>query len=279
MKNVKPNPSGLMKAEQPKSQPTAVRDPYESEKRAITAARQTIAEMLPRFDMGTQIKTESGVTRILLGPNHSDMEGWRAQLMAAFGTSSEAVARIEVDRIANALRRDGTIDPAELNTVVAIISGQRPRDEIEAMIVSQMAVTHALTMRSLGNLNRSSNVQQQDSNSLTVARLTKGFTSQVDALAKLRRGGEQRVIVEHVHVYQGGQAIVGAVTHTGGPRALVENQGQPHATNNAGSIIAPDGKAMWSQNPERETLPVSSGEGSQALPDARRRTRVRRTKR
>jgi hypothetical protein len=130
-----------------------------------------------------------------------------------------------------------------------------------------MAVTHALTMRSFGNLNRSDNIQQQDSNALTVARLTKAFSSQVDALAKLRRGGEQRVVVEHVHVYQAGQAIVGAVTHTGGPRALIENQGQPHATDNAGPIIAPDG---------REAMPVPSGERPQALPNARRRTRVRR---
>jgi hypothetical protein len=37
-----------------------------------------------------------------------------------------------------------------------------------------------------------------------------------DALdgAKLRRGGEQKVTVEHVHVYPGGQAIVGSVTHS-----------------------------------------------------------------
>jgi hypothetical protein len=145
------------------------------------------------------------------------------------------------------------------------------------MVVCQMAVTHALTMCSLGNLNRSNEIQQQDSNALTVARLTKAFASQVDALAKLRRGEEQRVVVEHVHVYPGGQ--VGSVTHTGGPPALIENRGQPHATNDAGPIVASDGKAMWSQNPDRETVPVSSGEGPQALPNARRSTRVGGTKR
>jgi hypothetical protein len=36
---------------------------------------------------------------------------------------------------------------------------------------------------------------------------------------------------------------------------------------------------MWSQNPEREAVPVSSGEGPQALPNARRGTRIRSTKR
>jgi hypothetical protein len=92
--------------------------------------------------------------------------------------------------------------------------------------------------------------------SLAVARLTKGFTSQVDSLARPRRGGEQRVVVEHVHVHSGAQAIVGAVTHTGGPRALIENQGQAHATNNAGPIVASDGEEMRCQNPDRETVGV-----------------------
>ena len=178
-------------------------------------------------------------------------------------------------RIADALRTDHKIDPAELDTVIAIISGQQPKNELEAMVISQMAVTHALTMRSFGNLNRSNSIQQQDSNALTVARLTKAFASQMDALGKLRRGGEQRVVVEHVHVHAGAQAIVGAVTHTGGPRVLIENQGQPHATT-AIPIVASDGQEMRSQNPEREIVPVSSGEGPQALPNARRGTRIRR---
>ena len=39
---------------------------------------------------------------------------------------------------------------------------------------------------------------------------------QAEALSKLKRGGEQTVRVEHVHVYPGGQAIVGTVTRDGG---------------------------------------------------------------
>ena len=35
---------------------------------------------------------------------------------------------------------------------------------------------------------------------------------QMEVLAKVKRGGEQTVRVEHVHVYSGGQAIVGALT-------------------------------------------------------------------
>jgi hypothetical protein len=268
-----------MKTEQPKSLPVMARAPDNAERRAIAAAKQALAEMSPRFDVGTKIENKTGATQIMQGPKHSDMEGWRAQFMAAFGTLSGAVVNVEVERIANALRRDGKIDPSELDAVIAIVSGQRPKNELEAMVICQMAVTHALTMRSFGNLNRSNSIQQQDSNALTIARLTKAFASQTDSLTKLRRGGEQRVVVEHVHIHAGGQAIVGAVTHTGAPRALIGNQGQPHATNNAGPTTASDGEKMRSQNSDRQTVSVASGEGQEAVSNARRRTPIRGTER
>jgi hypothetical protein len=79
---------------------------------------------------------------------------------------------------------------------------------------------------------------------------------------------EQRVVIEHVHVYQGGQAIVGAVTHAGTPGVLSENQERPHAST-----------AMRSQNQVGEAMSVASGDGTQALPNARRSARVRGTSR
>jgi hypothetical protein len=59
-------------------------------------------------------------------------------------------------------------------------------------------------------------IPQQDSAALTLSRLLRAYTTQVDALSNMRRGGRQKVVVEHVYVHQGGQAIVGNVTHPGG---------------------------------------------------------------
>ena len=42
------------------------------------------------------------------------------------------------------------------------------------------------------------------------------YTMQVEALARKRRKGEQNIKVKHVHVYAGGRAIVGNVSHRGG---------------------------------------------------------------
>jgi hypothetical protein len=75
-----------------------------------------------------------------------------------------------------------------------------------------MAVTHALAMDLLGRAKQSSMVLYMETCTNLATKLQRTFVAQVEALRKLRRGREQKVTVEHVHVHGGGQAIVGAVT-------------------------------------------------------------------
>src|SRR5262249_61384403 len=133
----------------------------------------------------------------------------------------------------------GVIDGRMVNTALAVIDGLKPQNEIEAMLAVQMAVTHALTMKFSARL-YSGNIEtipQQDSAALTLSRLQRAFTSQLDALSNMRRGGRQKVVVENVHVYPGGQAIVGEVTHTG-RGAEDKNEGQARATDDQRTIAA-----------------------------------------
>ena len=44
------------------------------------------------------------------------------------------------------------------------------------------------------------------------ARLLRAYATQVEALRRLRNGGSQTVRVEHVHVNEGGQALIGNVS-------------------------------------------------------------------
>jgi hypothetical protein len=44
------------------------------------------------------------------------------------------------------------------------------------------------------------------------ARLLRTYAIQVETLRRLRNGGSQFVRVEHVHVNEGGQAVIGAVS-------------------------------------------------------------------
>ena len=43
------------------------------------------------------------------------------------------------------------------------------------------------------------------------ARLLRAYATQVEVLRRLRHGGQQVVRVEHVHVNDGGQAVIGNV--------------------------------------------------------------------
>ncbi len=58
--------------------------------------------------------------------------------------------------------------------------------------------------------------EAKDRNASRAAKLLRTFAAQMEALKKYRTGGQQKMIVEHVHVHQGGQAIVGSVTQGGG---------------------------------------------------------------
>ncbi len=86
----------------------------------------------------------------------------------------------------------------------------------------------------------------------------------LEALAKLHQPREQTV--RHVHVNDGGQAIVADQFHhhTGGLQNA-ETAKQSHATGAPGQSAA-----MLGPDAGRDGLPVASGEGAQAVPDARR---------
>jgi hypothetical protein len=44
------------------------------------------------------------------------------------------------------------------------------------------------------------------------ARLLRAYATQVEALRRLRHGGSQTLRVEHMHVNEGGQALIGNVS-------------------------------------------------------------------
>jgi hypothetical protein len=164
--------------------------------------------------------------------------------------------------------KDGKIDTVAVEAVLAVLDGSEPQNEIEAMLLIQMATTHALAMKLSRRLATVDTIEQNDSASVTLARLQRAFTNQVEALANLRRGGRQKMTVEHVHVHPGGQAIVGNVT-TGGREEEGANGRQTHAIE--GSRLAID-SAVWRQDEERPSLPIPSGDRQAPLSHARRST-------
>jgi hypothetical protein len=99
--------------------------------------------------------------------------------------------------------------------MLSVVNGIEPKDQVEAMLAAQMASVHMSTMTFARRLAHVENIPQQDSAERAFNKLARTFAAQVEALKRYRTGGEQPVRVEHVTVNEGGQAIVGNVSHGG----------------------------------------------------------------
>ncbi len=150
-----------------------------------------------------------------LGFEHKDQKPADALLLGAVGTVYESFFNGLLRQIANAALQDGKVSEGDLNFMLAVIKGIDPQDQVESMLAAQMAAVHMATMTFARRLAHVETLPQQDSAERAFNKLARTFTAQVEALKRYRTGGEQKVTVEHVHVHQGGQAIVGSVTHGG----------------------------------------------------------------
>jgi hypothetical protein len=86
------------------------------------------------------------------------------------------------------------------------------KSSLEAMLIAQMTAVHILqqTTVSLANSTAFSDVKQHYTNS--AVKLSNCFIQQAALLAKLQGLGGQKIVVEHVEVHQGGQAVVGNIS-------------------------------------------------------------------
>jgi hypothetical protein len=101
------------------------------------------------------------------------------------------------------------------------------------------AAVHA-TMTFARRLAHVENIPQRDSAQTAFNKLARTFAAQVEALKQYRNGGEQKMTVQHVHVAEGGQAIVGNVSAPApGVGANEKKDIQPHALGYAPSTEMP----------------------------------------
>ena len=132
---------------------------------------------------------------------------------------------------------------------LSLLAGISPNDEFEGMLAAQLVASHNAAME----CHRRAMIAEQTfegrrENLNQANKLSRTHATLLEALNRHRGKGQQKVTVEHVHVHSGGQAIVGNV-EGGGVRTKSENQ--PHALGYA------PGETLWSENSEREAMPVA----------------------
>jgi hypothetical protein len=145
----------------------------------------------------------------------------------------------------------------QVRATLAAMMGMKPRDELEGMLIGQLIASHNAAMECHRRAmvsgqpfeNRRGNLNQAN-------KLSRTFAALIEALDRHRGKGQQRITVEHVNVHAGGQAIVGAVTPTGGSSQKLEEQ-----THVPREITHGPGTPMRSPDPERETMPIARRAG------------------
>ena len=194
----KSDPNTEMKSYEPTEREKASLDRYRAQKATAPPA--------PRIQVTNDKRAAS------IAPDHPDMPIADALLKEALGTVSVDFRNGLLSQLANAGSRGRQIDEDALNFMLSVVTGIKPKDQLEAMLAAQMAAIHTATMTFTRRLGNVETIERQDSAERALNKLARTFAMQMEALKRYRTGGEQKVTVQHVSVNEGGQAIVGNVS-------------------------------------------------------------------
>ena len=169
---------------------------------AVAATNPTKAAVAPRIKLSPR-----GISI-----DHPDQEHGERLMSDAFGVSNRDAMYGMLRQLARASVKGRKPDGVNLAFMISMVESIRPRDAVEAMLVTQMVSIHVMAMRCAHNLAGEQDVARQESAGRALSRLARTFPAQIEALNRHRNNREPAVTVQNVSVGDGGKAIVGNVT-------------------------------------------------------------------
>ena len=238
------------------------REPTLAETRAVDQAKRRNENRLAR----AQIEITVDDSNVGLTPCHS--AGGEFQLHDAMGTTSPDFAEYALEALikVSRVRGDVPVRAREANAALALLDGLKPENELEAMLASQIFACFNLGMDMAARSNDSNRPDLAETYAGISTKMMRTMTATVETLSKLRRGGSQTVRVEHVHVHNGGQAIVGNVSTGGGGNGRIDTQSQAFGSSEQNSAVA---LALSGADAFGQSLPISIN-AERSVSDARR---------
>jgi hypothetical protein len=141
-----------------------------------------------------------------------------ARLVESTGLSPDNGSQLLLS-IAKALKRRNErpeVTAARANRIRLLMRDFAPKDAIESQLCCQIIVCTEKALELMGDAGRQHAVEWSREFSSFSNKMFVRAQAATEALIKYRRGGQQRVTVEHLHVSEGGRAIVGNVSHQPG---------------------------------------------------------------
>lgn len=148
-----------------------------------------------------------------LEPDSDDEFLWYSQLCEALGVDDTDLALTIMAQAGDANAAACKNPETEANKTLSALQHLAPGSLLEAMLAAQMLAVHNASMKMLSRAAIPDQTQYGiDANITRATKLQRTFLAQIEAWNKLRgKSGQQKVTVEHVHVHEGGQAVVGNV--------------------------------------------------------------------
>lgn len=139
-----------------------------------------------------------------------------AKVSEALGTTDVGVMSHFMNQVVNSFPINTTRENKN-NNALSILYGIKPKDELESMLAMQMIGVHNLAMEFMARANYKEQTPiGVDANVNRATKLLRTYTAQIEALNRYRGNTQQKMTVEHVHVHEGGQAIVGNINQPNG---------------------------------------------------------------
>ena len=175
------------------------------ERESLSTGLQKESEGIVEVDASTNRVTFK-LERIF-GTNNDDLTHALAQQVGAF-----------VPTVA------GKFDSPNLKWALTTLCEIGPKDELERLLAVQMIGVHRLAVDCLSLASREGQtIEGMDANINRATKLLRTFTAQMEALSRHLVKVGQLMVVGNVIVNEGGQAIVGPVSHDGRGKAPTEH--------------------------------------------------------
>jgi hypothetical protein len=190
-------------------------------------------------------------------PPDGESKLWWDRLKKALGSASSDFVNASLLQLqAAAQLHCGGISEVAMNAALAQIEAVAPQNEIEGTLAIQMACTHTASISVLARFGCGGGSERHVGLlASAAARLLRAYSGQVEALRRLRHGGDQYVRVEHVHVNDGGQALIGNVQPKPDNRRPQADDRALLRSGNAGSEDQQPHDGRFETNPERGSTP------------------------
>ena len=120
------------------------------------------------------------------------------ELLETFGTTDKYFARGLIGQILTmgSIRGDKSgMGGDGYDFAVSVLRGVKPKDQIAAMLATQMAATHMAIIKYINRLACEEYLELHDSEERTLNKLLRAFVMQFEAFTRYQNGGERSVTV------------------------------------------------------------------------------------